>query len=376
MGLVDLREAGGKNLMNWDAAQIADVRKVLERFKLRVACLATPIFKVDWPDAPKSPFSPKRDEFGASFTYAQQDELLERAFELARTFNTDRIRIFDFWRLEDQKPHRAAIDDVVRAAAAKAAKRGLTLVLENEYACNTATGAEAARLLDGDSGEGAADHLGSGQRAVPRRGAVSRRLRGDSQGAHRPRPLQGRGAQRADGKWEWMAMGRGVIDWAGQFRALKKDGYRHACTLETHWRGAGTPEESSRESFAGMKELLQKADAWRPMRAGSGSMIHVGLIGAGNISDTHARALRAIPGVEIAAVYAPTRAHARAPRRAARRRRPTTRSTRCSITGRSTWSSSAARRGSTPSTASRRRARPARSRREADRRHRRRAPTR
>jgi UDP-N-acetyl-2-amino-2-deoxyglucuronate dehydrogenase len=38
--------------------------------------------------------------------------------------------------------------------------------------------------------------------------------------------------------------------------------------------------------------------------------VHVGLIGAGNISDTHARALRVIPGVEIAAVYAPTRARA------------------------------------------------------------------
>jgi predicted dehydrogenase len=38
--------------------------------------------------------------------------------------------------------------------------------------------------------------------------------------------------------------------------------------------------------------------------------VHVGLIGAGNISDTHARALRAIPGAEIAAIYAPTRAHA------------------------------------------------------------------
>jgi predicted dehydrogenase len=37
---------------------------------------------------------------------------------------------------------------------------------------------------------------------------------------------------------------------------------------------------------------------------------HVGLIGAGNISETHARALRAIRDVEIAAIYAPTRAHA------------------------------------------------------------------
>jgi UDP-N-acetyl-2-amino-2-deoxyglucuronate dehydrogenase len=38
--------------------------------------------------------------------------------------------------------------------------------------------------------------------------------------------------------------------------------------------------------------------------------VHVGLIGAGNISETHARALTAIRGVEIAAIYAPT--HGRA----------------------------------------------------------------
>src|SRR5262252_3813435 len=81
LGLVDLRESGGKNLMNWDAAQIADTKKVLERFNLRVACLATPIFKVDWPDAPKSSFSPARDEFGASFGFGQQQELLAQAFD-------------------------------------------------------------------------------------------------------------------------------------------------------------------------------------------------------------------------------------------------------------------------------------------------------
>jgi predicted dehydrogenase len=40
-------------------------------------------------------------------------------------------------------------------------------------------------------------------------------------------------------------------------------------------------------------------------------MIHVGLIGAGNISDTHARAVRAIPDAEVAAVCSPTLDHAR-----------------------------------------------------------------
>jgi len=261
LGLVDLREAGGKNIMNWDAAQIADVRRVLQRFNLRVACIASPIFKVDWPGAPKSSFSPSRDEFGASFTFDQQQELLDRSFELAKTFQTDRIRIFDFWRLDDQRPHRGAIDEVVRAAAVKAGKRGLTLVLENEYACNTATGAEAGRLLA----------------AIPEPALQITWDPGNAQWrdekpypdgySHLPPARIGHvhckdASRRGNGTaWEWQAMGRGIIDWAGQFAALKKDGYRRACTLETHWRGAGSPEASSRESFAGMKALLHKAGA-------------------------------------------------------------------------------------------------------------------
>jgi L-ribulose-5-phosphate 3-epimerase len=257
---VDLREVDGKNLMKWDAAQIADVQRVLERFKLRVACLATPVFKVDWPGAPKSPFSPKRDEFGADFTYKDQDQLLEHAFELAKAFNTDRIRIFDFWRLEDQKPHRAAIDDVVRAAAAKAAKRGMTLVLENEYACNTATGAEAGRLLAAIPEKAFEITWDPGNAQFrdesPFPGGYEKIAKGRIGHVHCKDA-----AKDADGKWVWKAMGTGVIDWAGQFRALKTDGYRRAVTLETHWRGAGTPEESTRQSFVGMKELLGKAGA-------------------------------------------------------------------------------------------------------------------
>ena len=52
-----------------------------------------------------------------------------------------------------------------------------------------------------------------------------------------------------------------VDKWYGQYRALKKDGYNGVVSLETHWRGAGTPEESSRQSMAGMKELLRRAGA-------------------------------------------------------------------------------------------------------------------
>jgi L-ribulose-5-phosphate 3-epimerase len=261
LGFVDLREAGGKNIMNWDAAQIANAKGILKRFGLRVACIASPVFKVDWPGAPKSSYSPTRDEFGANFTFDQQSDLLERAFDLARTFETDRIRIFDFWRLDDQTPHRKAIDDVVRGAADKAEKRGLTLVLENEYACNTATGVEAGRLLAAVPSKALQITWDPGN--AQWRGEVPYPAGYDAIPKGRIGHVHCKDAVRkTDGSgWEWAAMGRGVIDWAGQFRALKNDGYRHAVTLETHWRGAGTPEESSRQSFAGMKELLKKAGA-------------------------------------------------------------------------------------------------------------------
>jgi sugar phosphate isomerase/epimerase len=61
--------------------------------------------------------------------------------------------------------------------------------------------------------------------------------------------------------YDWAAMGKGIVDWTGQYKALKRAGYQFAVSLETHWNGGGTPEESSRQSWAGMKKLLQDAGA-------------------------------------------------------------------------------------------------------------------
>ncbi|MDE3162837.1 MAG: sugar phosphate isomerase/epimerase, partial [Acidobacteriota bacterium] len=62
-----------------------------------------------------------------------------------------------------------------------------------------------------------------------------------------------------DGKWQWAPVGQGVVDWAGQLRALDRDGYRYAVSLETHWHGAGTPEASTRVCMQGLKEALAKS---------------------------------------------------------------------------------------------------------------------
>jgi sugar phosphate isomerase/epimerase len=259
LGWVELRAMHNKNVIMWDAHDVAEANAILQKFNLRVSEIASPVFKTDWAGAPKSEFSPKTPQFGADFTYAQQDELVERAFELAKAFANPPIRIFDFWRLADQKPYREAIDDRVRQAAIKAGKKGVTLTLENELACNTATGAEAGRLLNAvrekglmlnwDPGNAAA----RGEKAFPDGYAkipVSRIAHMHLKDV----------VDRGNGKTDWAPMGKGIIDFVGQFRALKRDGYSGAMSLETHWRGGGTPEESTRQSMAGLKALVQRAD--------------------------------------------------------------------------------------------------------------------
>src|SRR5215831_9269048 len=147
MEWIELRGMWNKNLLKLDAKEIEEARRILERNKLRVTDIASPLFKVDWPDAPKSKYSPKRDQFNADFDFEQQNEVLEKCIEMAKAFRTDRVRGFDFWRLEDQKPYRKSINAKLREAAATLAKYNLDFVLENEFACNTATGAEAAQAL-------------------------------------------------------------------------------------------------------------------------------------------------------------------------------------------------------------------------------------
>jgi sugar phosphate isomerase/epimerase len=259
LGYVELRGMWGKNIMRLDEKEIAEARRLLERNKLRVSSIAGPLFKVDWPGAPISKFSPPRDQFNADFTFDQQPEVLERGLELARAFNTGNLRCFDFWRLDDQKPFRKGIDERLLDAATTAGKRGITLVMENEYACNTATAAEAARTLSavrspnfklnwdpGNSGFAGETPYPNGYALLPK----------DRIGHVHCKDV----SRKAAGGFEWMKMGDGFIDFVGQFRALKKDGYQGGVVLETHWRGGGTPEESTRQSMAGMKELLRKAD--------------------------------------------------------------------------------------------------------------------
>jgi sugar phosphate isomerase/epimerase len=255
---IELRSMWDKNVTELSPKQIEDARKILQEHKLRVTDIASPLFKTDWPGAPRSPQSETRDQFHADFDAAAQDKLLDHCISLCQSFNTDRIRCFDFWRLDDPKPYRAAINAKLRQAVERCAKQDLILLLENEMSCNTATGAESAAILQAipnqnfmlnwDPGNAAA--VGStpypnGYDLLPK----------DRIGHCHCKDV----VPTPDHKYDWAPVGSGIVDWVGQFQAFQRDGFRDGLSLETHWRGAGTPEASTRVSMEGLKKTLTKA---------------------------------------------------------------------------------------------------------------------
>jgi L-ribulose-5-phosphate 3-epimerase len=264
---IELRSMWNKNVTDLNPEEIDRSQKILDKYKLRVTDIASPLFKVHWPGAPMSKSGPRRDEFHASFDYKQQDEVLQRCIDLSKSFGTDRIRCFDFWRLQDEKPYRAAINDKLREAARACAEHKLILLLENEPSCNTGTGKEAAQVLAEIQEPNFMLNWDPGNSAtfpgdVPYPDDYNLLPKHRIGHCHCKDTIR-----KPDGKWEWAPVGGGMIDWVGQFRAFERDGYHYAVSLETHWHGGIPPagsgmsvgEASSRISMKGLKEDLVKA---------------------------------------------------------------------------------------------------------------------
>jgi sugar phosphate isomerase/epimerase len=260
LGYVELREMWGKNLQASTEAEIAEAKKILGKYGLQVTDISSPLYKVDWPGAPPSPYGSKADLHGADeTTFKQQGEVLERSISLAKQFGTNKVRCFDFWRIVDVAPYRKAINEKLQESAELAAKQNVMLVLENEFACNTATGREAAATLAGIPSRNLALNWDPGNAVM--RGELDAYPGGwDALPKERIHHCHVKNAVKdSSGKIVWSPVDIGYIDWTAQFKALKGIGYSNAVNLETHWRGGGTPEQSSDRSWEGMKKCLVAA---------------------------------------------------------------------------------------------------------------------
>ena len=260
MKWVELRSLWTKTVSDLAADDVAKAQAILTKYGLRVTDIAGPLFKVDWPDAPRSKFSAKNDSFNATANFQKQDTVLATCISLAKQFKTDKdsmlrllgdwttlLPIVPRWMTCYARPWRPAISS------------GIDLVIENEHECNTATASEAVRTLNAVPGlnlnwdpgnavmAGETDAFPVGWKMLPKKRIHHCHCKN--------------AAKDASGKMAWSPVGTGLIDWTAQFQALKAAHYHGAVSLETHWRGGGTAEASTRTSWTGMKVALAAARA-------------------------------------------------------------------------------------------------------------------
>ncbi len=231
----ELRMVFGKNIIDLTNTELDRACEILARHSLEIVSIASPLLKCVLPDAPEVDARFQQDVFAATHTYADQPRLTARALEIADRSGARIVRVFSFWRSVQPEACFERIARALEDLAGQAAPHGRIIGLENEHACNIATGRETARVLEAVphpnlkvvwdpanacvSGE---TPYPDGYRSLPVERIVhvhAKDCRVEGQ-----RPI-------------WCALGEGGVDWKGQIHALAEDGYQGWISLETHWQG-------------------------------------------------------------------------------------------------------------------------------------------
>jgi len=250
----ELRSLWDANIADLSDEQIARAESALAERRMSVSCIASPFFKCDL-DSTRGEAAGRTHQ-AAERGLGRQMALLERCIHLCSVFDTRLIRVFSFWKRGELTPDIE--ERIVRAfaePAARAGKAGMTLVLENEHACYLGTGEEAARALRAVNSPALkavwdpGNAFCAGEAPYPDGYEAVKEFI-----AH----VHLKDAVRTTGGCEFVLMGAGEIDYLGQFRALKADGYSGFLSLETHYRPGGVAEKGSRECLESLSDMLAK----------------------------------------------------------------------------------------------------------------------
>ena len=275
MRSVELYEFWGKPVVEMDDGEIDQARDLLERFELSVSAIGSLFLKlVLLGDVPKGGVA---DESA----FREDLEVLRASIGIAKRVGAPVVRSYSFRRegmvgFGNPSPRLAQGGEIpdeilekivegLRIAGDETAAAGLILGMENVRSCWGNTGLNLARIIR------AVDHPAIGAMWDPGNDYVS---------GGNPLPdgyeavkefichvhvKDARIVDQETGLTSWEAVGNGEVDFVGQFRALRRDGYAGTLSLETHWHpptpGGGEPDRiaDSRTSFAGVRAALRES---------------------------------------------------------------------------------------------------------------------
>ncbi len=248
-------ELGGKKRYVYNFAtpgELKEIKRQLDDAHVRLSVLDTGVYKIVLPGTTAlgenaSDLQPSQGE------YARQLDDLKRAADAAHALGTDRLRIFTFRRVANPDLIFDRIVEDLDKAISVAKQQNVTLLMENEFDCNVATGSETAKLFQKISDRTLMHNWDpgncylAGEQPFPK---------GWDQLDHsRIAHMHLKDAARK----AWKPIGGGDIDFVGQFRALKKMNFSATLSLETHYKNAQKdPYTSSVESMDGLMTVLRQ----------------------------------------------------------------------------------------------------------------------
>jgi sugar phosphate isomerase/epimerase len=257
----EVRELWRKNVVKLSQEELERAKQLIERHRLKVSEIASPIFKYHLPGMP-SPHPNMSDTFrAADLTDKDTENLLQRVFKLAPFFGTSKVRVFSYWRVEEPEKAYPYVRERLAKAAALAAQNNITLLLENEHDCNVGTGKELGRMvrdINSPNLRGMWDPCNAVRLAEVPYPDGYRQVRGLFLHMH----IKDVKKNPATGKLQYVPVGEGLIDFRGQFTALRDDAYDGTMSLETAYsRPDGNKMESTCECLEGLLKILKSVDA-------------------------------------------------------------------------------------------------------------------
>lgn len=241
---VELRGIWGKNVKDLTDSDVGKIRNLVQAADMEVACIASPFFKCHITN----------DE-----EIREHLQFLPRLVEIAKSLDTNLVRIFAFWRAGTLEQYWSQVIERLREAVDICSSEGVILALENEHATLIGTGLEVRRIVETINSRSLritwdpGNAFCAGEIPYPN---GYREARAHMVHMHVKDALLDASTK----KCRFVTVGKGEIDYERQFRALLDDQYEGCVSIETHYQLPGDEGKSTRETFEGICKILRKLD--------------------------------------------------------------------------------------------------------------------